>query len=335
MSDMWRNAICVNQPGRVPLYLLVEDRVEIGRECDGLVLSDERVSRRHLEISFDGSRLVATDLGSSNGTFLDGERIASPVVLLKPSTLVLGDTTITLHNPPQEAAAGARSTISGAKSTAVIGSDQPSVRPVAAGSGNSALRQTSIENVAMDVAPSDRAALRQSVGEDATVTIMFSDIENSTVKTLELGDVRWMDVLREHNTIFENAVDNHGGRIIKNQGDGYMVSFGSARRALLCAAEAQRHLLKRANDEPETAVRVRIGCHTGEALHDADGDLFGRHVIIAARVANLAEGGQVLVSAIVREITSPRGDLAFGPPLAVELKGVAGTHNVYDFDWRG
>ena len=75
-----------------------------------------------------------------------------------------------------------------------------------------------------------------------------------------------------------------------------------------------------------------MGCHTGEAIHDA-GDLFGRHVNIAARVANLAAGAQVLVSSIVREITSSRGDLSFAEPQSVELKGVDGVHDVYDFNW--
>lgn len=331
------NVIRVTQPGRAPLVVVVEARLELGRECDGLLLSDERVSRRHAEITYDGSRLIASDLGSSNGTFLDGERITSAVALLGSSELVLGDTLITVHavSPAPTPAAGVRETVSGVRSTRVVGdsSGGASVRPVKPQSANADLRQTSIESVAMDVTQNDQAAIRSSVSEDATVTIMFSDIESSTELALSMGDVEWMEVLGHHNSIFETAVENHGGRIIKNQGDGYMISFGSARRALLCAAEVQRQLEQRYREDPRTGMRVRIGCHTGEALHDSAGDLFGRHVIIAARVANLADGGQVLVSSVVRDITAPRGDLTFGEPRPVELKGVDGSHHVYDFDW--
>ena len=331
------NVIRVAQAGRAPLFVVVEGRLELGRECDGLLLSDERVSRRHAEITYDGSRLIASDLGSSNGTFLDGERINSAVALLGGSELALGDTLITVHavGPAPTPAAGVRETVSGVRSTTVVGdsSGGASVRPVKPQAGNDDLRQTSIESVAMGVTKNDQAAIRSSVNEDATVTIMFSDIESSTEKALSMGDAEWMDVLGHHNAIFESAVQTHGGRIIKNQGDGYMISFGSARRALLCAAEVQRQLERKHREDPRTGVRVRMGCHTGEAIHDSAGDLFGRHVIIAARVANLADGGQVLVSSVVRDITAPRGDLTFGEPRPVELKGVDGSHHVYDFDW--
>ena len=331
------NIICVAQAGRAPLYVVVEERLELGRECDGLLLADERVSRRHVEISYDGSRLVATDLGSSNGTFLDGDRITSTVALLDTSELILGDTVVTVHASAPTAGSGVRETVSGARSTMVVGSSGDgwggaNVRPVIPQAANNDLRQTSIESVAMGVTQSDQAAIRSSVSEDATVTILFSDIESSTAKSIALGDAEWMTALRHHNSIFETAVQGHGGRIIKNQGDGYMVTFGSARRSLLFAAEVQRQLEQKYREDPRTGVRVRMGCHTGEAIHDS-GDLFGRHVVIAARVADLAEGGQILVSSVVRDITASRGDLTFGAPRSVELKGVDGTHQVYDFAW--
>ena len=59
-------------------------------------------------------------------------------------------------------------------------------------------------------------------------------------------------------------------------------------------------------------IRIRIGLHTGEAIVDADGALLGKHIIMAARIANLADGGQILASSITKEITSSRGDLEFG-----------------------
>ena len=64
------------------------------------------------------------------------------------------------------------------------------------------------------------------------------------------------------------------------------------------------------------------------------GDLFGKHIIIAARVANLAEGGQILASGVVREIASSRGDIDFGPAQKVELKGIEDEYTVHDVVWQ-
>lgn len=308
------NTIRVEQSGRRPLDVIVSGTLEIGRECDGLVLADERVSRRHLRIDHRDGRLLVTDLGSSNGTMLDGDPIDAQVALLPGGIITLGDTTITIS--PMTATGG-----SSERKTSIVGAT--SVRSP---------QKTSIERVA-DVVEEAAVSLAGSVENDRTVTIMFSDIESSTEKAVAMGDLAWMDVLKVHTSIFENRVGEHGGSIIKNQGDGYMITFNSARRAVLCSAAIQNDLVDHATAHPDQAIRVRMGCHTGEAIHDA-GDLFGRHVIIAARVANLAAGGQVLVSSIVREITAARGDLSFAEPESVELKGVDGVHEVFDFDWK-
>ena len=76
-----------------------------------------------------------------------------------------------------------------------------------------------------------------------------------------------------------------------------------------------------------------MGVHTGEVITDASGDVFGRHVIKAARVANLAAGGQILVSGTVREIASGDHDVQFGDGLEVDLKGLDGTHVVHEVFW--
>ena len=72
--------------------------------------------------------------------------------------------------------------------------------------------------------------------------------------------------------------------------------------------------------------------HCGEAILD-DGDLFGKPVNLAARIANQASGGEILVSSLVREIVDSRGDLAFGTTREVELKGVGGAHQLHPVDW--
>ncbi len=88
--------IAVSQDGRIPLHVVVVDRLDVGRECDGLLLADQRVSRLHLRLELVEGRMVVADLGSSNGTFVDGLRVRAPVVLEPLSTITLGTTSIRL-----------------------------------------------------------------------------------------------------------------------------------------------------------------------------------------------------------------------------------------------
>ncbi len=77
-----------------------------------------------------------------------------------------------------------------------------------------------------------------------------------------------------------------------------------------------------------------MGLHTGEVLVDNDGDLFGKHVVVASRIGALAAGGEILVSSLVRQIAEPRGDLAFVEPRVVELQGISDLETVWSIDWR-
>ena len=77
---------------------------------------------------------------------------------------------------------------------------------------------------------------------------MFSDIEGSTAMADRLGDAQFMEVLREHNAIIREQVKAHGGFEVKSEGDGFMVAFQSAGKALACASAIQKALAER-NDE--------------------------------------------------------------------------------------
>src|SRR5262249_2092170 len=117
------------------------------------------------------------------------------------------------------------------------------------------------------------------------------------------------------------------------QGDGFMLSFPGARRALMCMIAVQQELAELERTDESGSVRIRVGVHTGEVISAGD-DIFGRHVMFAARVAGLANGQEILVSALVHEIASARGDLRFGEPRVVELKGIEGVHTVYPLEWQ-
>ena len=173
---------------------------------------------------------------------------------------------------------------------------------------------------------------------DGSVTLMFSDIEGSTALNEQMGDTKWMELLRAHNAVIDAQVKAHRGHVVKTMGDGYMVAFKSASEGLKCAVAIQRALAGRAltpdpspgapGEGSAAAIRVRIGLHTGAMVRDGD-DFFGREVNYAARVASSASGGQVLVSELVRELVGVGGGFSFDDGRELELKGLTGTHRVY------
>jgi class 3 adenylate cyclase/tetratricopeptide (TPR) repeat protein len=192
---------------------------------------------------------------------------------------------------------------------------------------------TSIDAVAAAVG-SERPDLGRATAADGTVTIMFSDIVGSTVMTERLGDRRWIELLREHNRIVRDAVAAHEGFEVKSQGDGFMVAFASASRAVECAAALQRAFAAHADEAPDEAIHVRIGLHTGEAIRERD-DFFGRNVILAARIAAQAGPGEVLVSSLLKELTEAEAGVSFGDARELSLKGLSGTYTVHSVEWEG
>ena len=190
--------------------------------------------------------------------------------------------------------------------------------------------KTSIDAVAATV-QADQPDLRPHAAPDGTVTLLFTDIVGSTPLNERLGDQRWMELLKEHNTIVREHVSAHQGYEVKTEGDGFMLAFSSARRAAECAIAIQRAFAER-NETAEEKIEVRAGLHTGEAIQD-DGDFYGKHVNLAARIASQATGGQILVSSLLKELTDSGGDIEFDGGTEVELKGLTGTQRVFAIGW--
>jgi class 3 adenylate cyclase len=190
---------------------------------------------------------------------------------------------------------------------------------------------TSIAAVAVSVG-AERPELRTRAAPDGTVTLLFTDIEGSTALNERLGDQRWMDVLRLHNAIVRDAIAAHTGYEVKSQGDGFMIAFGSARLALECAIALQSAIADH-NRLAKESVLVRIGLHTGEAIKEAD-DFYGHHVNLAARIADQACGGEILVSALLKELTDSAGTFRFGGGRDVNLKGLSNAQRVFVVDWQ-
>jgi class 3 adenylate cyclase len=145
------------------------------------------------------------------------------------------------------------------------------------------------------------------------------------------GDQPWLKLLRGHNAIVGKRVAAHEGFEVKVEGDGFMLAFQSARKGLECAVDIQ-HAFADRNESAEEPIHVRIGLHTGEVIKEAD-DFYGKNVILAARIAGQAQGGEMLVSSLLRELTESAVGIAFGEGREVELKGLTGTHRVFDVVW--
>jgi eukaryotic-like serine/threonine-protein kinase len=186
---------------------------------------------------------------------------------------------------------------------------------------------TSVDEVAARVG-SERPSLRPAAAPDGTVTILFSDIEGSTQLNERLGDVQWLELLRAHHAIVREQVHEHGGFEVKAQGDGFMIAFPSARRAVQCARAIQRAIDSQLGDDSHAPIRLRIGLHTGEAIRE-EADFYGKNIVLAARIADQARGGEILASSVVKQLTESAGDLHFQNERELELEGLAGTHTVF------
>lgn len=181
---------------------------------------------------------------------------------------------------------------------------------------------------ATDERPSD---ILQVAAPDGTVSLLFSDIEDSTALNDRLGDKAWVRVLASHDALVRAKVDKRRGTVVKTAGDSFMVAFRDPVSAVLAARGIQRALARTLDPRLRlTPVRVRIGVHTGQVI-SRDGDYFGRNVAMAARVAALADGGEVLVTEAVRDATRESGDrrMRFEEAATVELKGLPGEHAIW------
>ena len=162
-------------------------------------------------------------------------------------------------------------------------------------------------------------------------TILFTDIEGSTALTQRLGDARARELMREHERLTREALASHGGAEVKTMGDGFMASFNSATRALECAIALQRAFAER-NESAAEPLRVRVGLNAGEPIEEEQ-DLFGTAVILAARIAAQAQGGEILVSEGVRQIVAGKKFL-LADRGEVALRGFEDPVRVYELSWR-
>ena len=152
---------------------------------------------------------------------------------------------------------------------------------------------------------------------EQVVTMMFTDIVQSTDLVRVIGDESWGDLIAWHDRTIRILIGEYSGAEVDHAGDGFFVSFASPEMALECAGEIQR-VFERHRKQEGFSPHVRIGVHTGQVLTSDDG-LVGHHVHIAARVGSAGEGDEVLAT---REVMDQIEGFTFENERTIEAQGV-------------
>jgi class 3 adenylate cyclase len=162
------------------------------------------------------------------------------------------------------------------------------------------------------------SARTRPISDSAFRAIMFTDMVGSTEMTVELGDVRAVELLKAHDAIVRRSLEQHGGSEVKHLGDGIMASFDHLPSAVECALKIQKDL-DSYNESSGRPIHVRIGIHAGEPVAESN-DLFGLAVQMAARLCAVAQADTILVSREVRDACAGV-DLKFASMGFETLKG--------------
>jgi class 3 adenylate cyclase len=165
-----------------------------------------------------------------------------------------------------------------------------------------------------------------------TVTILITDLVDSTALASRVGGVRADELRREHFGQLRKAIEACQGREVKNMGDGLMVVFASSSAAVGCAVRMQQ-LMERRNRFADEKLHVRIGIGVGEATVE-EGDYFGMPAIEAARLCDKALSDGILASAMARMMAGPRGGRSFESVGMLELKGIPEPVEAFAAGWE-
>ncbi len=162
-------------------------------------------------------------------------------------------------------------------------------------------------------------------------TFMFTDIVEITASEENLGMQNIQKTLRVHNRIIRNALERHSGREVKQTNNGIMATFGWTEKAVEAAQQIQQEIDLYSQANPDSAFKVRIGIHEGEAIHE-ENDYFGKAVQTAARICMEAPAEKIWVSEIILP-TLPGEDDQFKPVGTFELKGLKDPIKLFRVRW--
>lgn len=164
------------------------------------------------------------------------------------------------------------------------------------------------------------------------ITVMFTDIVNSTSTTHKFGDQAAQEMVRIHNAIVRRALMAYNGKEVKHTGDGIMASFIWTTNAIDATISIQKAILKYNAGNPKIPLHVRIGLNSGEPIVEDD-DLFGSTVQMSARVCAQANAEQIFVSNVVKELATSK-NFKFEDRGLFSLKGIQGEQRLFEVIWN-
>jgi uncharacterized protein (TIGR00369 family) len=156
---------------------------------------------------------------------------------------------------------------------------------------------------------------RQAAPDRVLLSVLFTDLVDSTARARDLGDTRWRELLAEHHALVRRQLELHKGREVKTTGDGFLATFDSPTRAVACARAIRLGLTR-------LDLEIRAGIHTGEC-ELVGGDVAGVAVHVASRIQSAAQPGEILVSSTVRDLIAGSG-LQLAEREAQALRGLDG-----------
>jgi class 3 adenylate cyclase len=156
--------------------------------------------------------------------------------------------------------------------------------------------------------------------ERQLLTVLFTDIVDSTQRGADMGDRRWRELLEGHDEIVREQLGRFRGREVKTTGDGFLATFDGPARGIGCARAI-------ATGVRGLGIEVRAGLHTGECEIRGD-DIAGITVNIGARISALAGAGEVLVSGTVKDLVVG-SEIEFESRGTESLKGVPGEWPIF------
>jgi class 3 adenylate cyclase/tetratricopeptide (TPR) repeat protein len=166
-----------------------------------------------------------------------------------------------------------------------------------------------------------------------TFTILFTDLEGSTDLRVRVGDTVANEVINIHDELVQTRLEIAGATETKSLGDGFMALFGSANQAIGAATAIQQAIAEHNVSHPDMALSVRMGINSGDVTQTA-GDAHGTAVHAASRIADKAQGGQILVSQVVHDLAGTLGDSRIVDRGLFWLKGFPERFRLFEVLWR-
>ena len=164
-----------------------------------------------------------------------------------------------------------------------------------------------------------------------TVTILFTDLVGSTELATRVGPTPAERLRQEHFSVLRSELEHHGGVEVKTLGDGLMIAFTSAASGVQAAVAIQQAIYRR-NRNAEHQLAIRMGLALGDAMAEA-GDYYGAPVVEAARLCELAAGGQILVTELVSLAAAAHHTGGLRPLGPQQLKGLPAAMSVFEVQW--